>query len=81
VHEYDIETCQLETSKHFKNTWMRKWDWDYHDLRDAIRDANKTEKVGKEKYEIYVRKRGEKKLIAVYQWEFETLFVITGSEG
>ena len=81
MHEYDIETCELEASKHFKNTWMRRWDWDYLDLRNAIRDAYTTEKVGKEKYEIYVRKRGEKKLIAVYQWEFETLFVITGSEG
>jgi len=80
VHEYDIETCELEASKHFKNTWMRRWDWDYLDLRNAIRDAYKTEKVGKEKYEIYVRKRGEKKVIAVYQWESETLFVITGSE-
>lgn len=81
MHEYDIETCKIEASKHFKNTWMRKWDWDYHDLRNAVRDAYRKDKVGKEKYEIYVRKRGEKKVIAVYQWEFETLFVITGSEG
>lgn len=81
MHEYDIESCKLEASKHFRNTWMRKWDWDYGDLRDAIRDAYATDKVGRNKYEIHVRKKGAKKLIVVYQWEFETLFVITGSEG
>ena len=26
-------------SKHFRNTWMRKWDWDQTDLREALRDA------------------------------------------
>ena len=81
MHEYDIENCKLETGKHFRNTWMRKWDWDYTDVRDAIRDAHATDKVGRNKYEIHVRKKGEKKLIVVYQWEFGTLFVITGSEG
>lgn len=81
MKSYDIKTCALEASKHFKNTWMRKWDWDYRDLRAAIQDAYKVEKIGKKKYEIYVRKKGEKKIIAVYYWEFETLFVITGGEG
>ena len=81
MHRYDIETCNLEPSKHFRNTWMRKWDWDYVDLRSAIRDAYKVQRAGKDKYEIYVRKKGERKLIAVYQWEHRTLFVITGSEG
>jgi len=81
VHRYDIETCRLEASKHFRNTWMRKWDWDYADLRGALRDAYKVNKVGKDKYEVYVRKKGDKKLITVYQCEIETMFVITGSEG
>lgn len=81
MHEYNIDTCKLEASKHFKNTWMRKWDWDFKDLREAIRDAHKIKKVGKKKYEIYVRKKGEKKIIAVYYWEFDTIFVITGGEG
>ena len=62
VKYFDIEKCKLEASKHFKNTWMRKWDWDYHDLRDAIRNAYETKKVGKKKYEIYIRKKGEKKI-------------------
>ena len=81
MHIYDIKSCRLEASKHFRNTWMRKWDWDYVDLRNAIRDAYATKKVGKNKYEIFVRKKGSKKIIAVYMWENETLFVITKGEG
>ena len=81
VHTYDIETCKVEVSKHFKNTWMRKWDCDYRDLRSAVRDAYSVKKAGKRKLEIYVRKSGEKKLIAAYYWEYDTLFVITGGEG
>ena len=81
VQKYDIDTCELEVSKHFRNTWMKKWDWDYEDLRDAIKNAYKTKKVGKNKYEIYIRKKGEKKVVAVYYWEFETLFIVTGGEG
>lgn len=82
VKYFDIECCSLEASKHFKNTWMRKWNWDYLDLRDAIRGAYKIEKVGKTKYEIYTREKGSsRKLVTVYYDEFGTLFVITGSEG
>ena len=76
-----LDKCNLEASKHFKNTWMRKWNWDYQDLRDAITKAYKIEKIGKKKYEIYVRKKGEKKIITVYYIEFDTLFIITGCEG
>jgi hypothetical protein len=81
VKKYNIETCALEVSKRFRNTWMKKWDWDYEDLRDAIKHAYNTKKSGKKKYEIYIRKKGEKKVVVIYYWEFETLFVITGSEG
>lgn len=81
MHKYDIENCALEASKHFRNTWMRKWDWDYVDLRSAIREACKVQRVGKDKCEIFTRKKGDKKIIVVYQWEFQVLFVITGSEG
>ena len=81
VKSFDINKCKLVISKHFKNTWMRKWDWDYHDLREAIRDAYQIKKIGKKKFEIYVKKKGEKKIIVVYYIEFNTLFIITGSEG
>ncbi len=80
--EFDIDTCELSASKHFKNDWMRKWNWDYHDLRDAIKNSYKIEKVGKKKYEAYVRrKRDSKKIIFVYYEDFNAIFVITGTEG
>ena len=81
VKSFDIDKCKLETSNHFKNTWMRKWDWNYHDLREAIREAYEMKKIGKKKFEIYVRKKREKKIIASYYIEFDTVFIITGSEG
>ncbi len=57
-------------------------DWDYIDLRDAIKNAYKTERVGKKKYEAYIRcKMGSRKIIFVHYAEFDTIFVITGAEG
>ena len=77
----DFETCKLEPSKHFRNKYMREWNWDYIDLREALKNSYKIEKVGKIKYEVYVRKKGGKKIIFVYYEEFDTVFVISGSEG
>lgn len=79
--EYDIDTCTIDVSKHFRNTWMRKWNWDLNELREAIKNAYHIDKVGKKKYEAYTKKDGSKKLIFVYYNEFESLFVITGAEG
>ena len=50
-------------------------------LREAIKIAYKIDKVGKKKYEAYVRKNGSKKIVFVYYFEYGTIFVITGSEG
>jgi len=75
-------TKALRPSKHFRNTWMRKWDWDMHDLRTAIEEAYETKKVGKKKYEVYTRYKGEgksRKLILVDCPE--EVFIITGAEG
>ena len=78
---YDAESCSIEASKHFRNKYMRKWNWDYRDLRDALREA-KVVKVGKDKFEALLKgKGGSKKIIFVYYKEFETVFVISGSEG
>ncbi len=80
--EFDIDTCELSASKHFKNGWMRKWNWDYRDLRDAIKNAYNIAKIGKRKYEAYVRRKsGSKKIIFVYYEDVDTVFVITGAEG
>ena len=78
---FDIETAELHASKHFKNKYMYKWNWDYFDLRRAIKEAHKIEKVGKEKYEAYVNWKSSKKVIFVF-YKFENqIFVISGSEG
>ena len=78
---FDIDTCKIDASKHFVLKYMKKWDWDFDDLRDAIKNAYKIDKVGKKKYEVYARQDGSKQIIFVYYFEFETIFVITGSEG
>ena len=75
----NFNTCMIEASKHFVLKYMKRWDWDFADLRDALRGAYKVEKVGKKKYEAYIRKGGSRRIVYIY--EFDTVFVITGSEG
>jgi len=60
---------------------MRKWDWDQIDLREAFREAHKVSRVGMRKWEIFVRKKGHKKLVVAYDREYDEVFVITGSEA
>ncbi len=50
-------------------------------MREAIRDAYKTAKIGKSKWELFVRKKGEKKLVIAYEARTDEVFVITGAEG
>ncbi len=78
---WDVETVKISVSKHFALKYLRRWGWDFHDLRDAFREAYKIEKVGEIKYEIYVQKGGFKKVILVYYDFEEEIFCITGSEG
>ena len=77
---FNLEAVKIEASKHFVLKYMKKWDWDFIDLREALKHA-RIEKVGKKKYEAYVRKKGSKKIIFVYYFEFDTIFIITGSKG
>ena len=51
---WNSDTVQLKVTKHFALVYMRKWGWDFHDLRDALQAAYKIEKMGKTKFEIYV---------------------------
>ena len=81
VKGFNIESCKIEVSKHFMLKYMKNWDWDFNDLREAIKTAHKITKVGKQKYEVYVRKKGSKKLIFVYYIDNDTIFVIGGSQG
>ena len=54
---------------------MNVWYWDFHDLRDAIRDAYKIEKVGGKQFEIYIQKSGFKKVITVYHSQEDDLII------
>ena len=78
---FDIDRVHVYVSKHFRNTGMRKWDWDQTDLREALRDALRVVRVGKGKWEIFVQKKGHKKRVIAYDAEYDDVFVITGSEG
>lgn len=72
-------TKEIKPSKHFRNTWLRKWDWDINDLRSALIRA-RIEKTGKTKYEAYIKdKKGSRKIIFVYTGD--EIFIITGAEG
>lgn len=81
MNAWDINTCRLDSSKHFMNKYMRRWNWDFHDLREALRDAKKIEKAGNKKYEAYVDKNVQKKIIFVYYAEFDSIYIISGAEG
>jgi len=72
-------TKEIKPSKHFRNTWLRKWDWNINQLRSALMGA-RVEQVGKNKYEAYIKdKKGSRKIIFVYTGE--EIFIITGAEG
>ncbi len=78
----DLEEYKLRPSKHFILTWMRKWDYDNHSLRQALESAYKIEKVGKYKYEAYTKTKGKsRKFIFIKDEERKEIFVITGAEG
>ena len=78
---FDIDRIHVYVSKHFRNIWMRKWDWDQTDLREALRDTLRVLPVGKGKWENFVQKKGDKKLVIAYDAEYDEVFVITGSKG
>ena len=72
-------TKEIKPSKHFRNTWLRTWDWDINQLRSALVSA-KIYQVGKNKYEAYIKgKERSKKIIFVYT--ADGIFIITGAEG
>ena len=74
------QRVKISVTKHFALKYLRKWGWDFHDLRDAITDAYKIKSIGRNKFEIYVQKSGFKKIITVYYTEEDELLCITGSE-
>ena len=78
----DFSGYSFRPSKHFVLTWMRKWDYDIDSLRAALENAYKITKVGKCKYEAFVRSKGKsRKLIFIRDEEYKEVFIITGAEG
>jgi len=72
-------TKEIKPSKHFRNTWLRRWNWDINQLRSVLISA-KVVQIGKNKYEAYAKdKKGGKKIIFVYTGD--EIFIITGAEG
>ncbi|MEW6063012.1 MAG: hypothetical protein AB1571_01410 [Nanoarchaeota archaeon] len=73
---------EIKPSKHFILTWMRKWNYDIDLLKNALETAYKIDKVGKYKYEAYVRTKGKsRKIIFIKDDEYKEIFIITGAEG
>ena len=78
----DIKDYKIRPSKHFILTWMRKWDYDINTLKDALENAYKINKVGKQKYEVYTRaEKKSRKLIIIKDDKYKEIFIITGAEG
>jgi len=77
----NIDEISIRPSKHFILGWMRKWDLDIYKLKDLLKRANIT-KVGKNKYEAFVRTKNKsiKIIFGLYEEEKE-IFIIIGSEG
>ena len=78
---FDPDAVHIEASKHFRKTWMRRWGWDYADVRDALRDCHRVSRTGRMKWEAFVRKKGNKKLVFAYDEENQEVYVITGAQG
>ena len=78
---WNANTVKISVTKHFAIKYLRKWNWNFHDLRDAFQDAYKIESAGSEKFEVYIEKGGFKKVIVVYYTAAEELVCISGSEG
>ncbi len=78
---WQTASVKLVVTKHFALKYMRRWGWDFHELRDAIRDAYTVDKVGKNKFEISVQESGYKKIITVYHDADDELICISGSQG
>ncbi len=73
---------RIRPSKHFVLGWMRKWDYDIYSLKNILEKAEKIKKVGKCKYEVYIKaKEKSRKLIFIKDDEYKEIFIITGAEG
>ena len=80
----DYDLYEIKPSKHFVLDYMRKWNFDIEDIRNSLKNAYKTDKVGRIKYEAYTRYRASgksRKIIFVIYKDDKQIFIITGAEG
>ncbi len=78
----NLNDYKIRPSKHFILTWMRKWNYDTYTLKADLEDAYRIDKVGKYKYEAYVRaERKSRKIIFIRDEKHKEIFIITGAEG
>lgn len=78
----DTNNYKIRPSKHFILSWMRKWNYEIEDLRKVLENAYKTDKVGKQKYEVYIMvNKKSRKLILIKDDEYKEILIITGAEG
>lgn len=78
----DIKNYKILPTKHFVTGWMKKWNYDEEDLKHLLENAYKTEKVGKYKYEAYIRTKGKsRKLIFIKDDDNQEITIIIGAEG
>ena len=72
--EYDV--YEIKPSKHFVMDYMRKWGFDIEDVRSALKKAYRLDKVGKIKYEAYIKHKGTgRKIIFVVYEEEKQIFI------
>ena len=76
---WNIESVRLCVTKHFSLKYLCAWGWDFHDLRDAIRNAYAIEKESNNKFDVYINKGGYKKVVTIYFDTEEKLLCVTGS--
>ena len=78
----NLKDFKIRPSKHFILTWMRKWDYDIYSLKGALENAYKIDRIGKNKYEVYIKSKNKsRKLIFIKDEDCKEIFIITGAEG
>lgn len=80
--DFNIKSCTINITKHFRTKYMEKWSMRQEQVRTAITEAYRVEKVGRHKYEAYFRSSGKsKKIIFAYDRFFDEISIISGAQG
>ena len=78
----NFELYKIRPSKHFIQSWMRKWGLNSYELKGVLNKNYKKEKVGKYKYEAYIRRKEKSiKIIFILDEDYKEILIITGAEG